>query len=454
MDGKYKSLHNEDLNRFWNEVPWTKLVTFSAIDFVDKMASFLFSPEILEIYLKKRKEAAEDENMYYFVLCALIFRDHPGARNWLNHFDFSSAEYLSATKSILRKIDILSKVAEEARRLWENKKQGYSCQYEKEFIDLYERTFKDDKLKIADELEKIGKFNHKDPSARKKYNSIRKSYERWRAKYERMLTNAQWPSEEFCVFLAFLSYKFVDYAPMGYILMRTADSDPQLALIRKYALGAGKVIQNEPQISLSAKDRNKYRYFKHCPPTSAADQELFETLKMKLVRKNDKKTIDEYKAETYIEEHRKIYLRGAILGDVQFAQKIGWKFCGFEEISLAEKPQAGKIAANSAMLFPNGVQVNKGAILQRIKFSILEDENGKDFLAAMGNHAQISDYENILLFPLQYPVKTVILKINTQRLDEFMTKGVLSVVGDVIELKFYKKAYIPVLLKILPKTEE
>ena len=121
---------------------------------------------------------------------------------------------------------------------------------------------------------------------------------------------------------------------------------------------------------------------------------------------------------------------------------------------MAEKPQAGKIAANSAMLFPNGVQVNKGAILQRIKFSILEDENGKDFLAAMGNHAQISDYENILLFPLQYPVKTVILKINTRRLDEFMTKGVLSVVGDVIELKFYKKAYIPVLLKILPKTEE
>ena len=453
MNGKYKSLHNEELNRFWNEAGVSELVSLRPIDFVDKMASFLFSPEVCEIYLKKRKEAAENENMFFFVLCALIFRDHPEAGNWLNHFDFYSVEYLSVTKSVLRQIDILSKVTDEARRLLKNKKQGYSCQYEKEFIDLYERTFKDDKLKIADELEKIGKFNHKDPSARKKYNSIRKSYERWREKYERMLTNAQWPSEKFWIFLACLSYKFVDYAPMGYILMRTADSDPQLALIRKYALGAGKIIQDAPASSLSAKDKNKYRYFKHCPPTSAADQELFEQLKMKLVRKNDKKTIDEYKAEAYIEEHREIYLRGAILGDVQFARKIDWKYCGFEEISLAQEPKYGRITANSAMLFPNGVQVNKGAILQRIKFSIFEDENGKNFLAAMGNHAQISDYENILLFPLQYPVKTVILKINAQRLDEFMTKGILSVTGDVIELKFYRKKYISVLPKILPDPE-
>lgn len=453
MNGKYKSLHNEELNRFWNEAGVSELVSLRPIDFVDKMASFLFSPEICEIYLKKRKEAAEDENMHIFVLCALIFRDHPKAEEWLYNFDFSSAEELSLTKNILRNISILDKTTEEIHRLLKNKTQHYSCQYEQEFIDLYERSFKDNKLKIADELGKIGKFDHKNPSARKKYNAIRKSYERWRQNYERMQTNAQWPSKEFIIFLALLSYKFVDCTPMGYILMRTADSDPQLQLIRKYALGAGRIIQDEPSSSLSAKDRNKYRYFKHCPPTSAADQELFEQLKMKLVRKNDKKTIDEYKEEAYIEEHREIYLRGAILGDVQFARKIGWKFCGFEEISLAQEPKYGRITANSAMLFPNGVQVNKGAIFQCIKFSILEDENGKDFLATMGNHAQISDYENTLLFPLQYPVKTVILKINAQRLDEFMTKGIQSVVGDVIELKFYRKKYIPVLPKILPDLE-
>ena len=85
----------------------------------------------------------------------------------------------------------------------------------------------------------------------------------------------------------------------------------------------------------------------------------------------EQKTIDEYKEEAYIEEHREIYLRGAILGDVQFARKIGWKFCGFEEISLAQEPKYGRITANSAMLFPNGVQVNKGAIFQCIKESLL-----------------------------------------------------------------------------------
>ena len=146
MNGKYKSLHNEELNRFWNEAGVSELVSLRPIDFVDKMASFLFSPEICEIYLKKRKEAAEDENMHIFVLCALIFRDHPNAEEWLYNFDFSSAEELSLTKNILRNISILDKTTEEIHRLLKNKTQHYSCQYEQEFIDLYERSFKDNKL--------------------------------------------------------------------------------------------------------------------------------------------------------------------------------------------------------------------------------------------------------------------------------------------------------------------
>ena len=179
------------------------------------------------------------------------------------------------------------------------------------------------------------------------------------------------------------------------------------------------------------------------------EKELFR-LKLKRIRKKDEELFKEFLPEEFQTSHKEIYQRGALLGYLGFIRKLQWKYAGFEKVFLEESARYGRILARRDLIFANGKIIQKGAILEKIRFRIWRDENGVDFLASVENFAICSKYEYTFLYSSNVDVLVVELEINAERFFAFMEKGVLSLVGEQLELQFKGNKYIPVLTKFLP----
>ena len=180
------------------------------------------------------------------------------------------------------------------------------------------------------------------------------------------------------------------------------------------------------------------------------EKELFR-LKLKRIRKNDEELFKEFMEEEFRTSHKEIYQRGALLGYLEFVRKLQWKYAGFEKVYLEESARYGRIVARRDLIFANGKLIQKGAILEKIRFRIWKDENGIDFLAAFENFTACCKYEYAFLYPQNIGVDEVELEINAARFFAFMEKGILSLVGEQLELQFKGSKYIPVLTKFLPQ---
>ena len=241
------STENFELDTFWQSSTLEELCRMTSFDFVDTMARFLFrNVSIYENYVEKRKANLPEELNYLFVVCSLIFRENPNALLFLKRFTPDDRKIKKEAKKLLQSLEIEVKWQKEYKKLNIKKKSGKIHPAHKAFVALYERIAREKHISLALELGKIGNFDHKAPKDKQQYNKWRRSFERWRIKYEKDVVGyGKWPSAEFRKFLTMLSYKFVRLEPGSFVLMRTIDSDPQLNLIRRYAVNVLRHTEKE-----------------------------------------------------------------------------------------------------------------------------------------------------------------------------------------------------------------
>ena len=192
------------------------------------------------------------------------------------------------------------------------------------------------------------------------YESLRRGYYRWKNETDHTPIDKRWPSDEFLMFCAFISVKYVpeNSNRQNYILCEEPDIET-----RQIYNAMHETIKME---SHDARLEREYQKALACQ-----DKREMEAQLRKLAGKNYHPAIKEYLSSPWIadKDKRPYWIRAAILGDADAMKKLKWQAPGlFDHKLMVASQDRLKLADISDMV--TGAPIKPGTILHSIKFQV------------------------------------------------------------------------------------
>ena len=192
------------------------------------------------------------------------------------------------------------------------------------------------------------------------YESLRRGYYRWKNEKDHTPVDKRWPSDEFLMFCAFISVKYVpeNSNRQNYILCEEPDIET-----RQIYNAMHETIKME---SHDSRLEREYQKALACHNKREKEAQL-----RKLAGKNYHPAIKEYLSSPWIadKDKRPYWIRAAILGDADAMNKLKWQAPGLCDHKLMVASQDRlKLADISDMV--TGAPIKPGTILHSIKFQV------------------------------------------------------------------------------------
>lgn len=429
---------------FLENASLSELQKFSFFDFIFHVKKFMLLPDEQE-YIDKFSKVVENEPKAVFDLyiLAFVYRDIPYIEAKYTLYErqlkaepliapFRQGECPSKIKQIPPVIFQMKKEAayliktiltecKKPRKLTKQRELDPLKEKFRKLLDL-EQT---QKVVIIDELEKMIGLNRKE--SHKKVFSLKRKYYRWKNLYSDELINRKWPTEDFLAFLALISKKYVRI-PEGYpVLTDVSHTDLNVCRIRKAGLNPHcSIKRNEDYLKIELK-----KALKLC----AKDKE--EKLR-KLAKKNYLPAIEEYCRIVSIPSKEKCILRGAILGNIEYAKELDWKARGFVDMPLEVCARYTKLRTReNRFSFSRLIPMN--SIVDSFSFSINEKNEKSLELYNQLKGKRLDPYK-CYNYEDSTHIKTATVKATPKNLDLIMKYA--DIFFSPFEIQFPNKQYI------------